>query len=229
MESRGVAFSVDARWDHPLEEGIGRKVLEVKPYLVVKDTHYHSAIKRSIFSNTDWNLIRNCPAPLLLVKPRAITGKPCVLAAVDPVHEHDKPAALDHQILSRAEELSLAAGGQLHVFHAFDPAPAIAAATTTMMTPISAPVSEVTEELERQHRQAIDDLLEAHSLNAFELHVHQGAPQALLIALAKHIKADFVVMGAVSRGSLKRLFIGSTAERALDHLPCDLLIVKPGQ
>ncbi len=229
METRGVALSVDARWDHPLEEGIDRKVLEVKPYLVVKDTHYHSAIKRSIFSNTDWNLIRNCPAPLLLVKPRAIADKPCVLAAVDPVHAHDKPAALDHQILSRAEELRLAAGGRLHVFHAFDPAPAIAAATPTMMTPISAPVSEVTEELERQHRLALDDLLEEHPLNAFELHVHQGAPQKLLIALAKHIKADFIVMGAVSRGGLKRLFIGSTAERVLDHLPCDLLIVKPEQ
>ncbi len=226
IETQGVALSVDARWDHPLDEGIDRKVLEVKPYLVVKDTHYHSAIKRSIFSNTDWNLIQNCPAPLLLVKPRAITGKPCVMAAVDPVHEHDKPAELDHQILSRAEELCLAAEGQLHVFHAFDPAPAIAAATTTMMTPISAPVSEVTEELKRRHQLALDDLLEEHPLKTFELHVHQGSAQKLLIALAVHIKADFVVMGAVSRSGLKHFFIGSTAERVLDHLPCDLLIVK---
>jgi universal stress protein E len=229
IETKGVPLSVDARWDHPLAEGIDRKVLEVKPYLVVKDTHYHSAIKRSIFSNTDWNLIQNCPAPLLLVKPRTITGEPCVMAAVDPVHEHDKPAELDHQILSRAEELCLAAEGHLHVFHAFDPAPAIAAATTTMMTPISAPVSELTEELKRRHRQALDDLLEEHPLKAFELHVHQGSAQKLLIALAVHIKADFVVMGAVSRGGLKHLFIGSTAERVLDHLPCDLLIVKPDQ
>jgi universal stress protein E len=229
METTGVALSVDARWDHPLDEGIDRKVLEVKPYLVVKDTHYHSAIKRSIFSNTDWNLIQNCPAPLLLVKPRAITGEPCVMAAVDPVHEHDKPAELDHQILSRAEELCRAVEGHLHVFHAFDPAPAIAAATTTMMTPISAPVSELTEELKRRHRQALDDLLEEHPLRASELHVHQGSAQKLLIALAVHIKADFVVMGAVSRRGLKRLFIGSTAELVLDHLPCDLLIVKPDQ
>ncbi len=49
IETQGVPLSVDARWDHPLDEGIDRKVLEVKPYLVVKDTHYHSTIKRSIF------------------------------------------------------------------------------------------------------------------------------------------------------------------------------------
>ncbi len=229
IEKRGVTLSVDARWDHPLDEGIDRKVLEVKPYVVVKDTHYHSAMKRSIFSNTDWNLIRNCPAPLLLVKPRPISDKPCVLAAVDPVHAHDKPAELDHRILSRAEGLSLGVDGQLHVLHAFDPTPAIAAATTTMMSPISAPVREVTEAFEQQHRKALDDLLEEHPLNTFELHVHQGAPQLLLVALAEHIEADFVVMGAVSRSGLRRAFIGSTAERVLDQLPCDLLIVKSDQ
>ena len=38
---------------------------------------------------------------------------------------------------------------------------------------------------------------------------------------------DFVVMGAVARRGIKRLFIGSTAERVLDRLPCDLVIIKP--
>jgi universal stress protein family protein len=32
---------------------------------------------------------------------------------------------------------------------------------------------------------------------------------------------------AVSRSALARLFIGSTAERVLDKLGCDVLIVKP--
>jgi len=38
---------------------------------------------------------------------------------------------------------------------------------------------------------------------------------------------DVMVMGAVSRRGLDRIFLGSTAERVLDRLPCDLLIVKP--
>jgi len=229
VDARGLSITVDARWDHPLDEGIVRKVAEYEPHLVVKDTHYHPAMKRSIFSNTDWNLIQNCPAPLLLVKPRAISGKPSIMAAVDPVHEHDKPAGLDHRILSQAEDLCSATGGELHVFHAFDPAPAIAAATTTIVTPISAPVRELTEALERQHRTALDELLEGHPLVEGRLHVHQGSPQKLLIALSEHIKADIVVMGAVSRSGLKGVFIGSTAERVLDHLPCDVLIVKPDE
>jgi universal stress protein E len=41
------------------------------------------------------------------------------------------------------------------------------------------------------------------------------------------VDAAVVVMGAISRNRWKRLFIGATAERTLEHLPCDLLIVKP--
>jgi universal stress protein E len=35
-------------------------------------------------------------------------------------------------------------------------------------------------------------------------------------------------MGAISRSRLRELFIGSTAERILDRLHCDVLVVKPG-
>ena len=40
-------------------------------------------------------------------------------------------------------------------------------------------------------------------------------------------KVGLVVMGALARWSLKRAVIGSTAERVLDSLPCDVLIVRP--
>jgi len=49
----------------------------------------------------------------------------------------------------------------------------------------------------------------------------------LLAEEAERVRADIVVMGAVSRSRLQRIFVGNTAERVLDHLPCDVLIVKP--
>jgi universal stress protein E len=45
--------------------------------------------------------------------------------------------------------------------------------------------------------------------------------------IANPMKADVGVMGAVARNRWKRLFIGATAERTLEHVPCDVLIVKP--
>jgi universal stress protein E len=36
-------------------------------------------------------------------------------------------------------------------------------------------------------------------------------------------------MGVVARNPVKRIFLGSTAERVLEHLDCDVLVVKaPG-
>jgi universal stress protein E len=45
--------------------------------------------------------------------------------------------------------------------------------------------------------------------------------------LVRKLGCDIVVMGAISRSGMKRVVIGNTAERLLDDLPCDLLIVKP--
>ena len=36
-----------------------------------------------------------------------------------------------------------------------------------------------------------------------------------------------VVMGAISRPGYKRLLIGNTAERILDDLTCDIMVIKP--
>jgi universal stress protein E len=228
LQTSGLPISVDARWDYPLDEGISRKVSEIEPYLVIKDTHYHSAIKRSTISNTDWKLIQNCPAPLFLAKPRDFAARPRVLAALDPVHSDDPPGALDREIFSCAREISAATNAELHLFHAFDPSPAIAAAANTVVTPIAVPVRKVTEALEREHRKALDELLSDVGPGDYELHMHQGPPHQLLIALATQLAADVVVMGAVSRRSSKSRFVGGTAERVLDHLPSDLLIVKSG-
>jgi hypothetical protein len=43
---------------------------------------------------------------------------------------------------------------------------------------------------------------------------------------ARECCADIVVMGSVARSSLARLVAGSTAERVLETLPCDVLLVK---
>lgn len=226
LDRAKIEVSVDARWDHPLEEGIIRKAKDSGASLLVKDTHYHSAIRRSIFSNTDWNLIRRCPIPLLLVKPRAIKKHPTIIAAVDPMHEKDQPAALDHEILDWSLALAKGTKGSLHVFHSFDPAPAYAVSADSMAFPISTPINAMTDAMREQHKNAMDELLAKRKGDEFTSHLLEGATRDELIGLVESQHADLVVMGAVSRNALQRLFLGSTAETVLDHVPCDLLIVK---
>lgn len=227
LRSAGLEVFVDARWDYPLHDSIVRKALDVGANFVVKDTHYHSVLKRSIFSNTDWNLIRNCAATLWLVKPRPPGQRPCFVAAVDPLHERDKPADLDHRIVATANKLCSALGGEVHVFHAFDVTAAIAMSTDAMTMPIALPINELAEAMRAEHTEAVERLCKHHGIPAERTHVHQGGTRQLLLTLTEQIRADAVVMGAISRSGLKGLFLGNTAEDVLDRLHCDLIIVKP--
>lgn len=225
--AEGIATEIDARWDYPLHDSIVRKALDSKADIVIKDTHYHSVLKRSIFSNTDWSLIRACAATLWLVKPRPPGQKPCFVAAVDPLHERDKPADLDNRILATANSLSQALDGEVHVFHAFDVSAAIAVSTDSMTMPIALPINDFTDAMRAEHTEAVERLCKAHGIPPDRTHIHQGGTRQLLMTLTEQLRADAVVMGAISRSGIKGLFLGNTAEDVLDRLHCDLIIVKP--
>jgi universal stress protein E len=222
-----LAVELDARWDYPLHDSIVRKAEELAADFVIKDTHYHSVLNRSIFSNTDWSLIRNCAATLWLVKPRPPGQKPCIVAAVDPLHERDKPATLDKRILSTAQGLSRALDGEVHAFHAFDISAAIAVSSDALTMPIALPIAEFADAMRAEHTDAVTRLCNEHAVPAERTHVLQGGTRQQLLALTEKLRADAVVMGAISRSGLKGLFLGNTAEDVLDRLHCDLIIVKP--
>jgi len=180
-----------------------------------------------VFSNTDWNLIRSCPAPLWLVKPHPISDRPRIIAAVDPLHERDKPAELDHRIVDAAVRLCSAVDGELHLVHAYEIAPALAVSGDSMAMPIAMPLRELAESLKKQHSDAVAALADRHSVEPDRVHVLEGRTRQVLVRLTEQTNAEVVVLGAVSRSGLRRFFLGSTAEQVLDHLPCDMLIVKP--
>jgi universal stress protein E len=210
-----------------LFEGIVRAAVETKPDIVFKDTHHHSAVTRAVLSNTDWNLIRTCPVPLWLVKPRAVKETPDFIAAIDPMNEHDKPAALDDEIIQLSKLLARSVGGEVHAFHSYDPRIAVATATANAYIPVSLPLDEIEQQMHEDHQKRFGEITSFHEIAADRAHLKSGLTHEELPGLAEELDADVVVMGAVARNRWKRLFIGATAERTLEHLPCDLLIVKP--
>jgi universal stress protein E len=204
-------------WDHPFDAAIVSKAAAHDYWIVAKDTQHHNLAQRTLLTNVDWHLIRRCPAPLLLVKDRELADEPHVMAAVDPLNEHDKPAALDDRIFTFAADLARVLRGHLHVVHAF-----------AMPLGAELPVDAANAiAIADEHRAAMKRFLDTHPTLSARHHLYQGAAHECLQQAAKEHAADFVVMGAVARRGLKRLFIGSTAERVLDRLTCDLVILKP--
>ncbi|HXY98223.1 MAG TPA: universal stress protein [Steroidobacteraceae bacterium] len=223
---RGLRVRCLASWDYPPHEAIVRRALASRAGLVVAATRRHVLGARLVLRNTDWELIRHCPVPLLLVKSSRDYRRPAILAAVDPFHAHARPADLDARLLAAGKSCAQLLHGRLHVFHAYMPLVSVA------MAPIStAPMLTIPPEVEEEHgaqiSRTIDRLAASAGVPRARRHVHMGDVAGELAAAARDTRAGIVVMGAVSRSALKRLFIGNAAERVLDNLECDALIIKP--
>ncbi len=229
IRAAGVTVETHVHWDNPLYLGVLRRVQESSPDLVVKDTHHHSVISRALLTNTDWSLIRSCPAPLLLAKPRGWSAQPRILAALDPEHVGDQPAALDHAILDAADLLARSLEGELHVVHAFLSAVLLAALTGAGAGALAFPgvgAGEVVVKERERIGAVLAGVVAPHPVPDDRIHLEQGSAADVLQIVARSLPADVLVMGAVSRSRLQDLFVGSTAERVLDRLPCDVLVVK---
>lgn len=227
LRDSGIDISLQVLWDHPLHEGIVRHASRIDADLVVKETHYHSSIARALLSNTDWQLIRNCGSPLWLVKPAPAPEPAIFFASIDPMNEHDKPAALDDEIIVFAKMLAGLCGGDVHAFHAYDPRAALATASANAYLPVSLPYDEIIQQMRDQHGARFHEITAYHNIVEANTHLVAGRTEDELPELARRLGASVVIMGAIARNRWQRLFIGATAERTLDHLPCDLLVIKP--
>jgi universal stress protein E len=165
--------------------------------------------------------------PVLLVKKPRAWRAPAILAAVDPSHAFAKTAQLDRGILEIGAAVSDATRGALHVLHAY--VPTIDDVSEGMLRQPDAS-QRIVDLAAKQAARRLDKALHGAGLDDLKKsrrHVVARHPVDAIPAMVKKLGCDIVVMGALARSGLKGLFIGNTAERLLDDLPCDLLVVKP--
>jgi universal stress protein E len=223
---RGVRVTAHVDWDYPAHEAIVRRALATRADLVVGEARHHARAARPFLQNTDWELIRQCPVPLLMLKSTRRYAKPAVLVAVDPFHAADKPASLDKSLLAAGTRLASGLGGALHLVHAWLPMMAMVPTAASAPVPLWLP-PEAEDVHEKRIRKAFDALATRAGVKPAARHLIAGPVPEALEAATRASRASIVVMGAISRRGLQRLFIGNTAERMLDHLDCDVLVVKP--
>jgi universal stress protein E len=225
IRRHGIVVHCHSAWDHPAHEAIVRRALASPADLVVAERHAGEHRVPWLLSYSDWELMRLAPCPVLLVKSARPWHRPGILAAVDPSHAHAKPARLDAQILEVAAALRGALKGRLDVVHAFSPPllfdagmPGGGASEAAVL--VAAAASEAGRRL--------DVLLGWRQLGNVGRHLLQAPAAEAIATTARQARSAIVVMGAVSRSGLKRLFIGDTAAETLDSLRADVLVVKPG-
>ncbi|WP_028470729.1 universal stress protein [Neptunomonas japonica] len=217
LEEQGGRASYDLTWNRNVAEGLIRKALRYRADIVVFPIGRH-AHGHYLFRQGDWQLIAQCPVPLLLMRDQQWAVHPRIAALVDPFHHCDEPQALDNQVLKGLQALSELLVAEQHVVHSFATVPQAAIFDEHLTVDYAA----MHEKVKLRHTEVLQAMVGSEAI----LHLEQGDVHTIIPALAKRESIDLLVMGSISRGFLDRFLIGSSVERIVDHVECDFLLVK---
>lgn len=221
-------------------DALVKVIKEQQPDLVFKISRDHNFIL-GLFSNLDWELIRQSPVPIWFVKQevRDITR---VLVAVDFVDDEactnaSTKNSLDYEVLSKATQLCKAMNTELKVVHAFPSAemqiPAVGftgidsglawSPETTQMLLASQQKHE--QGIKKHHEKAIGKLCDGFNLKHEDIVLMKGHPNDVITAVCKDQNAGLIVMGATNIGRWERLISPVHAEPILADAVADVLFI----
>jgi universal stress protein E len=187
-------------------------------YTMVVKTGSRSA---SLFhTSTDWQLLRECPAPLLLVAKQKWHSVKPVLATLDLSSKAPAKQALNRKVLGEAQALARTLGVELNIIAAFE-VPALLS-ELDLVDPL-AYARDAKEAMKPQIRK----LAKQYGIPESTFHYKRGPVEKVITSYAAKVRAQIVVMGTVGRKGVRARLLGNTAERVLQGLKTDVLAIKP--
>ncbi len=207
-----------------------RKVLRDRHDLVILAAEGEGGLKERLFGSTSMHLMRKCPCPVWVVKPRKQSRHKKILAAVDTTDEFPDPErqSLNALIMQLASSLARMDNAELHVVQVWS---VFAEGYMEVRGGLSEQaIRSLRKQAKREYAAQLDALLAGVDLSGITVHRHlprSENPSGAIIKLAKSNRIDLMVMGTVCRTGVAGFFIGNTAEKVLSEVNCSVLTVKP--
>ncbi len=204
LDIHDVSTTMEVVYETPLYKAVRRKVERSKPDLVVRGIGAGAACT---FSVSDSDLVRTCPAPLLLTRGRPWKSKPSVAAAVD--ISGDESPELIRTVLLAAEGISGCCGASLEVLYA-------------------ARFDNALPDATRSSRDSLVSRAAAANVHPREAHIISGDPVTAIPEFVARRSYDLLVLGALTHRKAMTALVGTLTARLIETpLDCDLLLVKP--
>lgn len=221
LKEAGYAISTEVIAFNRLYEEIIKSAKRYGADFVFKPVRQHGTFRRLFYTSTDWNLVRLCDVPLLLVSDEEkVHGRP-VIAAIDVGDKDEAHKALNVAVLDQANLLARVIGSKVHIVYAYGPA---VIASRSVADPLAVEIERAKYESEHA---AVTSVAKQHGIEADNVHMREGATRQVVTSHAEELKAGIVVLGTVARSGASGLFIGNTAESVLESASCDVFVVKP--
>jgi universal stress protein E len=229
VREAGVPAHATVLWSYPPRQGIFREMRHYRPDLLIIQSRRHSRLARLLFTYSDYKLIETARCPVLVIKNDRSYANARVVAAVDPSHEHGKPAALDELIVRTGAFFAAAMGRPLHLFHACSPWPPGEVSLKRLRDLPAAVIEDAAGAWQAEAAASVRSLAAQVGCPESALHLRTGNAAAVLPEFVRSSPDDLLVMGAASRSALKKALLGHTAEKVLEETDCDVLVVRLGR
>ena len=201
-----VPVTMDAACESPGYVGIVHKVRHSAPDLVIRGMSEGRHGAGRALEPGDWELVRTCPAPLLLTRGKPWKESPALAAAIDIAAEES--STLTRAILRAAGRLAIECQGTLDVIYAHPLAPA-------------------TPERIASDRAALAERARDASVQPRELFVVGGEGAAAIPRFVARHGYDLVALGALTHRKSLTALVGTLTGRLIESLESDVLLVKP--
>lgn len=125
-------------------------------------------------------------------------------------------------VVAEAANLARLTKARLVLLHVVQPPSMV-----TDLAPLVGEALQMSAEVERIGRRHLLRMQKSPTVRGLKVDsiCEQGFPVAQVIAQAKRVKADVIVLGSHGHGAVYNLVVGSTANGVLKHAPCPVLVV----
>jgi nucleotide-binding universal stress UspA family protein len=169
-----------------------------------------SMVERALIGSVTARVIGHSRRDVLVVPPGAGIGWKNILLPTDGSKNSDEAA-------ERAINFAKCYGGRIIIVSVVD-----------IPDELYAEAPSLVEELVNKARGYVDRV-QAVAAGAgvdAEAYVREGECYNVIIRLARDVHADLIIMGSHGRTGIKRLLMGSVAEKVIGHASCPVLVVK---
>jgi universal stress protein E len=214
----GQDVSLRVVWRKDIHDWISKRCAGGRYDLVVKTGHRSGTFS---YTSTDWHLLQECPAPVLIAAEKQWSRSRPVLAALDLGTRSRSKQALNDAVLGRARAYADALGVELRIIAAIE-IPRLLA-DLDIVEP-----DRYAKEQRAGMQPLISRLAAKHGLAEEAFRSKRGPVAKVITSEAARSGAQLVVMGTVGRSGVRARLLGNTAEAVLQTLNTDVVALKPG-
>ncbi|WP_166422957.1 universal stress protein [Paraglaciecola sp. 20A4] len=204
-------------WSKDIAAWVTKHCVDHQYDLIIKTGHRS---EHAFYVPTDWHLLRNGNAPVLLVADKKWRKKQAIMVSLDMASKKKTKQALNQKVIDAGKMLAAANDMPLHVCFSLAISPVLKDLGIVDK-------NKSVKAAKNKYIPKIQAMFGNDDIPLENIHIKSGYADKIVPSVASDIGAALVIMGSVGRKGLKAKVLGNTAESVLALLKTDVMIIQP--